>query len=172
MVGDVGGQGHVGVAVVELALDPQRRAGEVVGEQGVTALEQHQGGWRRWRGSFRDLRIVEGVGAVDGTTGRGVGGAVEREEGVAVDVDGALIYQGAVEVALAAAATGDLDDAVGFQLAIGPAGEVYREAGKLAEARHDEIAGALRAQLAKYKGPDGVMMDSSSWKVTASNPGS
>ena len=25
----------------------------------------------------------------------------------------------------------DLDDAVGFQLAIGPAGEVYREAGKL-----------------------------------------
>ena len=52
----------------------------------------------------------------------------------------------------------DLDDAVGFQLAIGPAGEVYREAGKLAEERHDEIAGALRAQLAKYKGPDGVMI--------------
>lgn len=64
----------------------------------------------------------------------------------------------------------DLDDAVGFQLAIGPAGEVYREAGKLAEERHDEIAGALRAQLAKYKGPDGVMMELSSWKVTASNP--
>jgi len=65
----------------------------------------------------------------------------------------------------------DLDDAVGFQLAIGPAGEVYREAGKLAEERHDEIAAALRAQLAKYKGPNGVMMDSSSWKVTARNPG-
>jgi hypothetical protein len=29
----------------------------------------------------------------------------------------------------------DLDDAVGFQLAIGPAGEMYREAGKLAEHR-------------------------------------
>ena len=65
----------------------------------------------------------------------------------------------------------DLDDAVGFQLAIAPAGEVYREAGKLAEERHDEIATALRAQLAKYKGPNGVMMDSSSWKVTARNPG-
>lgn len=64
----------------------------------------------------------------------------------------------------------DLDDAVGFQLAIGPAGEVYREAGKLAEERHDEIATAPRAQLAKYKGPNGVMMDSSSWKVTARNP--
>jgi SAM-dependent methyltransferase len=64
----------------------------------------------------------------------------------------------------------DLDDAVGFQLAIGPAGEVYREAGKLAENRNAEITEALKAQLAPYKGPDGVMMDSSSWKVTARNP--
>ena len=38
----------------------------------------------------------------------------------------------------------DLDDAVAFQLAIGPAGEVYREAGKVAEQRHDKIAKALR----------------------------
>jgi hypothetical protein len=65
----------------------------------------------------------------------------------------------------------DLDDAVGFQLAIGPAGEVYREAGKLAEKRHDEIAGALRTKLSKYKESGGIMMDSSSWKVTARNPG-
>jgi hypothetical protein len=64
----------------------------------------------------------------------------------------------------------DLDDAVAFQLAIGPAGEVYREAGKLAEERHDDIAAALRTQLAKHLGPNGVMMDSSSWKVTARNP--
>ena len=65
----------------------------------------------------------------------------------------------------------DLDDAVAFQLAIGPAGEVYREAGTFAEQRHDEIAKALRAELARYQQPDGVMMDSSSWKVTATNPG-
>jgi ubiquinone/menaquinone biosynthesis C-methylase UbiE len=64
----------------------------------------------------------------------------------------------------------DLDDAVAFQLAIGPAGEVYREAGQLAEQRHDEIAAALKAELARYQGPNGVMMDSSSWKVTAKNP--
>jgi ubiquinone/menaquinone biosynthesis C-methylase UbiE len=63
----------------------------------------------------------------------------------------------------------DLDDAVAFQLAIGPAGEVYREAGKLAEQRHNEIAAALKTQLAKHLGPKGVMMDSSSWKVTARN---
>lgn len=63
----------------------------------------------------------------------------------------------------------DVDDAVQFQLAIGPAGEVYREAGELAEQRHHEIAAALKAQLRKYEGPNGVMMNSSSWKVTARN---
>jgi ubiquinone/menaquinone biosynthesis C-methylase UbiE len=65
----------------------------------------------------------------------------------------------------------DVDDAVAFQLAIGPAGEVYREAGELGEQRHDEIAAALRAELAKYQRPNGIVMDSSSWKVSARNPG-
>ena len=65
----------------------------------------------------------------------------------------------------------DVDDAVAFQLALGPAGEVYREAGELAEKRHDEIAAALRVELAKYQRPNGIIMDSSSWKVTARNPG-
>jgi ubiquinone/menaquinone biosynthesis C-methylase UbiE len=65
----------------------------------------------------------------------------------------------------------DVDDAVAFQLAIGPAGEVYREAGELGEQRHDEIAAALRAELAKYQRSNGIIMDSSSWKVSARNPG-
>lgn len=65
----------------------------------------------------------------------------------------------------------ELDEAVEFQLALGPAGEVYREAGELAIRQHDEIAAALRAHLANFVTPDGVMMDSSSWKVTARNPG-
>ena len=64
----------------------------------------------------------------------------------------------------------DLEDAVAFQLAIGPAGEVYREAGRLAETRRDDIVAALKTALAGYLGPDGVMMDSSSWKITARNP--
>jgi ubiquinone/menaquinone biosynthesis C-methylase UbiE len=64
----------------------------------------------------------------------------------------------------------DLDDAVALQLAIGPAGEVYREAGKLAEQRYDEIASALKSELAKYQRSNGLMMESSSWKVTARNP--
>ena len=65
----------------------------------------------------------------------------------------------------------DIDDAVAFQLALGPAGEVYREAGALAEQRHGEIAAALKAELAKYQRPNGIIMDSSSWKVSARNPG-
>ena len=65
----------------------------------------------------------------------------------------------------------DVDDAVAFQLALGPAGEVYREAGELAEQRHGEIAAALKAELAKYQRPNGIIMDSSSWKVSARNPG-
>jgi len=65
----------------------------------------------------------------------------------------------------------DVDDAVAFQLAIGPAGEVYREAGALGEQRHDEIAAALKEEFAKYQRPNGIVMDSSSWKVSARNPG-
>jgi len=65
----------------------------------------------------------------------------------------------------------DPEEAVQFQLALGPAGEVYREAGELAERRHDEIAAALKAELARYQTPEGIVMQSSSWKVSARNPG-
>jgi len=54
------------------------------------------------------------------------------------------------------------DDAVGFQLPIGPAGEVYREAGDAAEQRRDEIDAALMAELRKYESAEGIVMDSSS----------
>ncbi len=62
------------------------------------------------------------------------------------------------------------EDAVGFQIALGPAGEVYREAGDEAEWRRDEIDSALRAELSKYETPEGIVMASSSWKITARNP--
>ncbi|KPP98491.1 MAG: Methylase involved in ubiquinone/menaquinone biosynthesis [Rhodobacteraceae bacterium HLUCCA12] len=63
-----------------------------------------------------------------------------------------------------------LDDAVAFQLAIGPAGEIYREAGALAEQRQDEIVAALKRALTPFKRPEGIVMSSGSWKVTARNP--
>ncbi len=62
------------------------------------------------------------------------------------------------------------DDAVGFQIALGPAGEVYREAGEEAEQRYDEIEAALKAELTKYETPEGIVMDSSSWNISARNP--
>lgn len=64
----------------------------------------------------------------------------------------------------------DLDEAVAFQLAIGPAGEVYREAGEQALRLHDKLVAALRDELKGFVRPGGVMMNSSSWMVTARNP--
>jgi ubiquinone/menaquinone biosynthesis C-methylase UbiE len=63
-----------------------------------------------------------------------------------------------------------LDDAINFQLAVGPAGEVYREAGELAVEKHDEIVAALKVELCKHETPDGIFLDSSSWVISARNP--
>lgn len=63
-----------------------------------------------------------------------------------------------------------VEDAIGFQLALGPAGEVYREAGEEAQKRHDEIVAALENELRKYQTPEGIVMESSSWKVRARRP--
>ena len=63
----------------------------------------------------------------------------------------------------------DVDEAVAFQLAIGPAGEVYREAGREAERKHEMLVAALKDELCRFKRPEGVMMESSSWMVTAQN---
>ena len=62
------------------------------------------------------------------------------------------------------------EDAVGFQLSVGPAGEVYREAGAEAERRHGEIEAALLTELGRHANAEGIVMDSSSWKITARNP--
>jgi ubiquinone/menaquinone biosynthesis C-methylase UbiE len=66
----------------------------------------------------------------------------------------------------------DVRDAIEFQLAIGPAGEVFREAGEAGEARRQEIeaavAGAIRKQATTS---DGIIMPSSSWVISARNAG-
>ncbi|MDZ7811469.1 MAG: methyltransferase domain-containing protein [Arhodomonas sp.] len=63
-----------------------------------------------------------------------------------------------------------LEDAVRFQLAIGPAGEVFREAGEEAERQRTAIEGAMREALAPYHEDSGVVMPSSSWCITARRP--
>ncbi len=62
------------------------------------------------------------------------------------------------------------EDAVEFQIALGPAGEVCREAGEEAERRRDDIDAALKSELSKYQTPEGIVMASSSWKISARNP--
>jgi ubiquinone/menaquinone biosynthesis C-methylase UbiE len=64
----------------------------------------------------------------------------------------------------------DVEQAMQFQLALGPAGEIYREAGDVATSRKQEIEDALRAAIAPYAGPHGVIMQSSSWTITARKP--
>lgn len=65
----------------------------------------------------------------------------------------------------------DIQDAIDFQIALGPAGEVYREAGALAEQKKDVIAADLAKLLKPHVRDDGVFMASSSWVITAKNPG-
>ena len=65
----------------------------------------------------------------------------------------------------------DVKDAIAFQLALGPAGEVFREAGKEAEAKRDQIEAALaEAIMAQKTSKEGIVMESSSWVISAINP--
>jgi ubiquinone/menaquinone biosynthesis C-methylase UbiE len=64
-----------------------------------------------------------------------------------------------------------IEDAIGFQLALGPAGEVYREAGDKAAAKRDALVAGLTRLLKPHASDDGVFMASSSWVVSARNPG-
>jgi SAM-dependent methyltransferase len=65
----------------------------------------------------------------------------------------------------------DVSDAIAFQLAIGPAGEVFREAGAEAERKRPEIEAALAEAISRQNNAvDGIVMESSSWVISAINP--
>ena len=64
----------------------------------------------------------------------------------------------------------DVDQALQFQLAIGPAGEIVREAGAQAEQQRPEIEAAMRSELARHSKNGEVIMDSASWTITARRP--
>ena len=62
-------------------------------------------------------------------------------------------------------------DAIDFQLAVGPAGEVYRQAGEMGVAKREQIEAALAKAISRQKKRlDGIVMDSSSWVISAVNP--
>lgn len=56
-------------------------------------------------------------------------------------------------------------------LPLGPAGEVFREAGEEAEYKRPQTEAALaKAINAQKLSADGIVMDSSSWMISATNP--
>lgn len=63
-----------------------------------------------------------------------------------------------------------VEQAMDFQLALGPAGEIFREAGAQAERRRAEIEDALRLELARHLRDGQVVMPSASWTITARKP--
>ena len=65
----------------------------------------------------------------------------------------------------------DLDEAVAFAMALGPAGEIIRLAEAEGERLKPEVVAALGEALAPYARPDGVWCPSSTWFITARNPG-
>jgi SAM-dependent methyltransferase len=60
-----------------------------------------------------------------------------------------------------------LDEAVEFSMALGPAGEVLRLWGDRAAEIRPEIAAKIRAGLAEFDGPEGVLAPASTWIVSA-----
>jgi ubiquinone/menaquinone biosynthesis C-methylase UbiE len=64
----------------------------------------------------------------------------------------------------------DLDEAVEFNMALGPAGEAIRLAGAAADELRPRLAELLRGALADLATPDGVIAGSSTWVVSARAP--
>jgi SAM-dependent methyltransferase len=64
----------------------------------------------------------------------------------------------------------DVDEAVEIIMALGPAGEMVRLWGDRMTHRHDDIEAALREQLSKLQGDNGVEGMSSTWVVSAVSP--
>jgi ubiquinone/menaquinone biosynthesis C-methylase UbiE len=60
-----------------------------------------------------------------------------------------------------------VEEAMAFQLSIGPAAEIFRDAPEQAERHRAAIESDLRAVLEQHLRPDGVWMGTSSWAVSA-----
>jgi len=64
----------------------------------------------------------------------------------------------------------DLDHAVEFNMALGPAGEVLRQWEDRIDEIRPKIAAELRESLAEFDGPDGVYAPASTWIISARAP--
>ena len=64
----------------------------------------------------------------------------------------------------------DLEDAVEFAMALGPAGEIIRLAGDEGERLKPQVTAVLRDTLSAFARKEGVWAPSSTWFITARNP--
>jgi ubiquinone/menaquinone biosynthesis C-methylase UbiE len=64
----------------------------------------------------------------------------------------------------------DMDDAIDFAMALGPAGEIIRLAGEEGQKRKPQVVTALRQVFTRFQRPNGIWAPSSTWIVTARNP--
>ena len=64
----------------------------------------------------------------------------------------------------------DLDDAIEFAMALGPAGEIIRLAGDEGVRLKPRVVAALRETLTQFVRKDGVWAPSSTWFIGAKNP--
>lgn len=64
----------------------------------------------------------------------------------------------------------DVEEAIEFAMALGPAGEIIRLAGEEGERLKPQVVTALREVLTPYLGERGVWAPSSTWFITARNP--
>jgi SAM-dependent methyltransferase len=65
----------------------------------------------------------------------------------------------------------DVDEAVAFAMALGPAGEIIRLAGEAGERRKQDVEVALRETFRGFSRKDGIWAPSSTWFVSAKSPG-
>jgi ubiquinone/menaquinone biosynthesis C-methylase UbiE len=64
----------------------------------------------------------------------------------------------------------DIEEAVEFAMALGPAGEIIRLAQEEGEKRKGEVSAALAETLGRHARPEGVWAPSSTWFIRAWNP--
>lgn len=64
----------------------------------------------------------------------------------------------------------DIEEAIEYQILVGPSGEIVREAGEEGQRKLPEIRRDLRALLEPYARDGGVFMPSSTWAIMARKP--
>ena len=60
-----------------------------------------------------------------------------------------------------------IEEAIDYQLLVGPSGEIIREAGELGQQKLLEVRRDLHELMAPYLRADGVWMPSSTWAIMA-----